>query len=113
MRLIRWVKRKFNKESPDQLKREVEWPIQHVHFLRGIYYQIRIGQIHQILVTVGSTITGFANGISNRISLQHNTIQVIVTLLNTLHHIQGLIQSARQDIILSQQSGILDSEFLF
>ena len=25
MRLIRWVKRKFNKESPDQLKRELEW----------------------------------------------------------------------------------------
>ena len=91
---------------------DIKLPVQHIQLLSGIDNQIGIRHIPQLFIAVCPPITGLTDCIRYRIGLQHHPIQIIITLLDILHHPHSLIQTMGQHIILGQQTGILYTELL-
>ena len=81
---------------------DIKLPVQHIQLLSGIDNQIGIRHIPQLFIAVCPPITGLTDCIRYRIGLQHHPIQIIITLLDILHHPHSLIQTMRQHIILGQ-----------
>ena len=55
--------------------------------------KLRIGQAHQMLVTVCPSKPGFPNGFGYRLSLEDSPVQILVTLLDIIQYVQRIILS--------------------
>jgi len=97
----------------ERTRLNIELLRKHIHLLRGMYYQFRVSHLHQVFVTVGSTISPLANSRRHRVGHEDDPIEIVIALLDILQHADSLIHPTRKHIVLSLQLAVFHPQFLF
>ena len=86
---------------------QIELFLKQVKLVCGLHDKFRVIHLEQLVVAVGTGITGIARRGKSRLGIKHHTVEVIVTLLDIALHKQCLIKTFRKDAVLRQQLRVL------